>query len=143
MKNYKVLLIVLGVVLLLSLVGYGYFKAIPEVENKGNIPKIEIYPKTFDFGEINFRDVVNHSFTVKNTGNEVLEIKRVTTSCPCASAQITEEKINPEESTELLVSYDSEAMGAHGRGEQERIIYIRSNDPINPQIEVIIYANVK
>ncbi len=131
------------ILIVLGLASYGYFKAIPEIQDERNLPKIEISPRTFDFGEINFGDVVNYNFTVNNTGNEVLEIRRIATSCPCASAQITEEKINPGESAELLVSYDSGAMGAHGRGEQERIIYIRSNDPINPQIEVTIYANAQ
>jgi hypothetical protein len=43
-----------------------------------------------------------------------------------------------------LVTYDTGAMsGAHAKGQQKRIIYIKSNDPINPQIEAMIYAYVR
>ena len=132
------------IIVILGIVSYGYFKATPGAGNQsGNLPKIEVTPAYFDFGEINYGEVVNYSFKVKNLGNEILEIKRVATSCSCASAKIAKEKIGPGEEIELLVSYDSGAMGPHGKGEQERIIYIKSNDPINPHVEVTIYATVK
>jgi hypothetical protein len=34
-------------------------------------------------------------------------------------------------------------MALHGSGREERIIYVRSNDSANPQVEVRIYATVK
>lgn len=135
--------LILGVIIL-GLAIFGYFKAIPGVENQAeNLPKIEITPKVYDFGEINLGDVVNYGFKVKNLGKEVLEIKRVATSCACATAKITKEKIEPGEEVELLVTYDSGAMPLHGSGREERIIYLRSNDPLWPQAEVRIYATVK
>jgi len=43
-----------------------------------------------------------------------------------------------------LVIYDSGAMsGFHALGKQERIIYLQTNDPKHPQIEVKIFAYVK
>ena len=136
--------LILGVIIF-GLAIFGYFKAIPGVKNQTeNLPKIEITPKVFDFGEINYGQIVKYNFKVKNIGTEILEIKRVATSCACASAKIAKEKIEPGEEVELLVTYDSGAMGSsHGKGRQERIIYVKSNDPINPQAEVMIYATVK
>ena len=133
------------ILIIVSLFIFGYFKSIPGVEDQAeNIPKIEINPKDFYFGEIDYGQVVNYSFLVKNVGSEILEIKRVSTSCACTTAEIKKEKINPNETAELQVVYDTGAMsGPHGMGEQERIIYVKSNDPINPQTEVMIYANVK
>ena len=88
--------------------------------------------------------VVEYIFKVKNTGNEALEIKKVATSCACTTAKIDKEKINPGKETNLLVVYNTGAMsGSHAKGEQERIIYVRSNDSVNPQVEVMIYADVK
>lgn len=134
--------LILGLIIL-GIAGFGYFKAIPGIENQAVGPKIEITPKVYDFGEINYGDIVNYGFKVKNLGEAVLEIKRVATSCPCATAKITKERIEPGEEVELQVTYDSGAMPLHGSGREERIIYLRSNDPVNPQVEVMIYALVK
>lgn len=130
----------------MGLLIYGYSRATPGVKNQTTPrPKIEITPKSFDFGNVSFGQVVNYTFKVKNLGNEILEIKKVATSCACATAKTDKEKIEPGQTTELLVTYDTAAMGRgpHGKGKQERIIYVKSNDPVNPQVEVMIYANVK
>ena len=131
--------------IILGLAGYGYFKSIPGAdEGNENLPKIEITPKNFNFGEANYGEILEHNFKIKNLGKEILEIKRVATSCACTSAKAVLEKIQPGQETNLTVTYDTAAMsGSHGRGKQERIIYVKSSDPINPQAEVIIYANVK
>ena len=136
--------LILGVVIL-GLAGYGYFKSVPGVKNQTeNLPQIEISPQSFDFGEINYGQVVEHVFKVKNTGSEILEIKRVATSCACTTAKISKEQISPGQETELMVTYNTGAMsGTHAKGEQERIIYVKSSDPISPQVEAMIYANVK
>src|SRR3990172_10196310 len=118
--------IVLGL-LITGLAFFGYLKAIPKSENQTNLPKIEVSPKTYDFGEINYGEVMNYTFEVKNAGTRPLEIKRVATSCSCTTAKIGKENLAPGETTQLSVRYDSGAMGSsHGKGEQERIIYLRS-----------------
>lgn len=129
----------------LGLAIYGYFQSTPQAKNQeGNFPKIEISPKVFDFGETEYGRVLRHTFKIKNTGSKILEIKKLATSCACTTAEIAKEKINPGEEVELLVTYDTGAMsGPHGKGRQERIIYVKSNDPINPQVEATIYATVK
>ncbi|KKT16741.1 MAG: hypothetical protein UV98_C0023G0001, partial [Parcubacteria group bacterium GW2011_GWB1_43_6] len=110
----------------------------------GNLPQIEITPKSFDFGEVQYGDIAEYSFKIKNTGSEILEIKRLATSCGCTSAKIAKVELNPGEEADLRVTYDSGAMsGPHGKGEQERIIYVKSSDPVNPQVEVMVYANVR
>lgn len=143
MSRLKFFLILIFIII--GIAAYGYFKAIPSIENQtADLPKIEITPKYFNFGEAEYGQILTHSFLVKNTGKAVLEIKRIATSCPCTTAEIEKEKINPGEEAELLVKYDTGAMsGPHGRGEQERIIYVKSNDPINPQVEVTIKAYVR
>lgn len=135
--------IILGVVIL-SIAVYGYLKATPGADSQQNLPKIEITPSSFDFGDVEFGKILDYTFKLKNAGNEILEIKRVATSCGCTKGEINKEKINPGEEAELLVTYDTGAMsGSHAQGKQERIIYVKSNDPVNPQVEVMIKANVK
>ncbi len=123
---------------------YGYFSAVPGVEDNIDKSQIEITPQLFDFGQIEYGQVAEYVFKVKNLGSQVLEINKVATSCGCTTAQVSQEKINPQEEAELKVVYNTGVMtGAHAKGDQERIIYVKSNDPINPQIEVTISAYVK
>ncbi|MBI5023013.1 MAG: DUF1573 domain-containing protein [Candidatus Magasanikbacteria bacterium] len=138
--------LIVALIILGSLSVYGYFKAIPPVIDKNQaIPKIEITPTFFDFGKLDFGKIAEKIFIVKNIGQQVLEIKRVTTSCSCTSAQVSKETINPGEEAELQVRYDTAAMGSgsHGKGQQDRIIYIKSSDPTRPQVEIIISSFVK
>jgi hypothetical protein len=129
----------------LSLAFWGYLKAMPDTDSQtGGLPRIEISPKDFDFGQIKYGEVVKHVFKIQNSGKGVLKIKKLATSCGCTTVEIAKEVLAAGEEVELLVTYDSGAMtGSHARGEQERIIYIRSNDPTSPQIEAKIYANVR
>ena len=138
----KFFLILFG--LILATLIYGYFKAIPPNQDETNSPRIEITPEFYDFGDIKYGDVVKYTFSVKNSGKGVLEIKRVATSCASPTAKISSETIAPKGQAELSVTYDSRAMGiSHGKGRQERIIYVKSSDSNNPQVEVVIYANLK
>jgi hypothetical protein len=135
--------LILGIIVLGMAIA-GYLAAVPGMENReGDFPKIEISPGSFDFGEIDYGDVVSYGFKVKNSGQETLEIRRVATSCACTTARILQNRLEPGEEVELLVSYDSAAMALHGSGREERIIYVRSNDSANPQVEVRIYATVR
>ncbi len=141
----KTLFFVIFALVFTGLVIYGYFKAIPGIEEQGeDKPEISISPDFFDFGEIEYGKIAKYTFKLKNSGNEVLEITKVATSCACTSAEVEKKTINPDEEINLFVEYNTGLMsGSHAKGEQERIIYVKSNDPINPQIEVIIKAYVR
>lgn len=142
MSQRNIFFIVLGF-LILGLAVYGYFKATPENQT-GNAPKIEISASFFDFGEVEHGQVLERSFVVKNTGQDILKIKSVRTSCSCTEGKIEKNIIEPGQETNLLVTYDTGAMsGPHGKGRQERIIFIQSNDPLNSQVEVKITALVQ
>ena len=143
MKSKIFVFIIIGIIGGLAI--YGYFNAVSPFQNqREGRPKIEVIPKSYDFGEIKYGKIVRHSFKIRNLGNEVLEIKKLATSCACTEAKIVKDRIFPGEEAELKVIYDTGAMtGLHAKGTQERIIYIKTNDPISPQTEVMIYAYVK
>ena len=144
-KNPKILFFAIFILGIIGIIAYGYLKAIPPADNNKIMPKIEISPVSYDFGEVQFGKVVNYNFIVKNSGQTPLEIKRVATSCGCTTAKVSQRIIEPGQSAELLVIYDTAAMGdgPHGKGQQERIIYVKSNDPNSPQTNVTISAYVK
>jgi len=139
--NYLIIFFVLLVVLAV----YGYFKAVPINQTPlANRPQIIITPDSYNFGEIKYGQVVEYTFKVKNIGEQPLEISKVGASCSCTTAKVVKQSLPPNEETSLVVRYDSGAMGGfHGKGKQERIIYVRSNDPNHPQVEMMIFANVK
>jgi hypothetical protein len=139
----KLSILIFGIILILGF--YGYSKAIPSVsEHVESRPQIEITPSSFNFGEIEYGIIAEHVFHLKNLGSETLEIKRLSTSCGCTSAEVDKEVISTGEQIELKVIYNTGLMsGAHARGRQERIIYIKTNDPVNPQVEVTISALVR
>ncbi len=142
--KFKIFLLILPLVII-GMAVLGYLKSVPGVENQTNSrPQIEITPKTFDFNEIEYGSIAEHTFKIKNLGKETLEIKKIATSCACTSAEAEKEIIEPDEEVDLKVIYNTGLMsGSHAKGEQERIIYVKSNDPINPQVEVTIHAYVK
>jgi len=143
MNQKNIITVMLLAVLGLAVVGY--LRAVPGIENQTKKhPQIEITPRTFDFKEIEYGRIAEHVFTVRNIGNEVLEIKKVATSCACTTASIEKEIIEPNKEAKLKVTYNTGLMsGSHAKGKQERIIYIKSNDPVSPQVEVTIHADVK
>lgn len=137
--KFKIILGFGAILALLAVVGY--LRAMPS-QNSVDGPRIQVEPTTFDFGRVETGRVVEHRFAVENIGSKVLEITRVSTSCGCTSAEVDKEKLAPGEKAELLVTYDSGLM-KHEKGKIERFVYIRSNDPLNPQTEVTIYAWVE
>lgn len=141
-KSIVTLVIILAI---LGLAIVGYFKAEPGIENlTDSRPQIEITPKTFDFNEIEYGSIAEHTFKIKNLGKETLEIKKLATSCACTSAEVEKGIIESNEEVDLKVTYNTGLMsGSHAKGEQERIIYVKSNDLVNPQVEVTIQAYVK
>ncbi|TAN32523.1 DUF1573 domain-containing protein [Patescibacteria group bacterium] len=140
------MLIAIGAVLLIGLSIFGYLKAVPKpASDNAPRPRAKIENPAFDFGEIVFGVMATHTFKLFNNGNAPLEIKRVATSCSCTTAEVSKKMIEPGQSAEISVRYDTKAMGSgpHGVGLQERIIYIKTNDPANPQVEANISAFVK
>lgn len=143
MQNTGIAIVIVGMAAL-GMLGYGFFKATPGAGDlAGSLPMIEAEHESFDFGDVVYGDIAKHTFILKNVGSQPLEIKRIATSCACTTAKAELKSILPGQQIELMVTYDTGAMsGPHGKGDQERIIYIQSNDPVNPQIEVTIHARV-
>jgi hypothetical protein len=144
MNQQKTIASVFIILVIIGLGIVGYFKAVPSAKNnKGSRPQIQITPEIYDFGEIKYGQIAKHTFKVKNIGQEVLKITKIATSCGCTTAEIKEKSIAPGKEANLNVEYNTGLMsGSHAKGEQERIIYIKTNDPVSPQAEVVIRALV-
>lgn len=117
-------------------------------QNTGNTvsgPSIKVTPSSYDLGRVKYGDVAQKTFTIENSGKEPLEILRVSTSCGCTKASVAEEDkiIAPGKSVSMSVTFDPAVhQDDHDLGNVTRIVYLKSNDTTNPELEVELQANV-
>ena len=106
-------------------------------------PKIFLEENFYDFGIVpQLGGVVKKTFTVKNTGTEVLKIGDITTSCSCTSAVIDTKNILPGQETKVTVVFDP---NFHDEPTDvfKRTVFIPSNDHSKPEVEIIIKVDIK
>ncbi len=101
-------------------------------------PKISVQPMKYDFGNIVQGEKVSHIFTITNTGGAELDIQNVRASCGCTAARPEKNKLDPNESTDLKVEFNS----AYKSGKQIKYVYIESNDPNNKELKIQFDGNV-
>jgi len=65
---------------------------------------------SFDFGKLTQGEIVNHSFTITNTGNKELIIENIETSCGCAIAKLTSKTIAPGKSSKVEVTFNTKGL---------------------------------
>lgn len=124
-------------------------------------PQIILEPKSFDFGRVSRKQGrISKSFTLRNAGSATLVINNIKTTCPCASVAL---KVNKNKSAyfgtagspgdwqaaikakesgvlELLV----DLVGPHVKaGKIIREAVVTSNDPLYPEISVMVEAEVR
>jgi hypothetical protein len=123
----------------------------------GGSPEISVSPPNYDFGSITQREV-STTVQVRNDGDSDLVIEGISTSCGCTSAVLRvggrssptfgmhdnpsgwSETLLPNQAALLDITYD--ATLHPDNGPVLRIVYIKSNDPARPEVEVELTANV-
>jgi uncharacterized cupredoxin-like copper-binding protein len=101
-------------------------------------PKIAVQQAAHDFGDINQGDIVTYSFVISNSGGDVLLIKDVKASCGCTAAKPDKNELNPGESTNILVTFNSKGR----KGPQSKTVNVSTNDSENPTTILTIKCNV-
>lgn len=131
-KNTKIIGLIALPVLLVLVIFVLFFSI--------STPKISVEPTSFNFGFVEKeKGNANHEFEVKNIGNADLEILTTSTSCGCTTAKLGKNILKPGESTNLTVSFNPN-FHKEPEGSFERVVYIKSNDPENKEIEVTIFV---
>jgi len=106
----------------------------------GASPRIVVEPTSQDLGEVP-QEPLELTYTVRNEGDSPLQIEKVDTSCGCTRATVDRETIPPSESAQLRVVLDPTEDNLYGN--LLRVIYIRSNDPDNPEVEVEFRVTIR
>jgi len=91
----------------------------------GKAPKISCAEPSFNFGEREEAETLDHQFVIQNTGNFPLTISKVTSSCGCTAVKAEKSHVQPGESTIISASWKLEAR----LGKQTKTILVFSNAP--------------
>lgn len=170
MYNYlskiKIALIVLGIIgfaavfiaLVLNSSGSNKTEVATYKKEDQKKPIFTVSSTKIDWGEINVKDTKSAEVEVKNSGASPLVITKMTTSCGCTSVKInyksneTKEynmhdplneniSIEPGDTAKLTVIYRPFIMPVAGN--VTRQIFIETNDPKTPSLEIQASAVVK
>lgn len=103
-------------------------------------PRIEVAPPSQDLGEVP-QQILELTYTVRNTGDSPLRIEKISTSCDCTEATVDRDVLPSGETTMLRVKLDPTEDNLYGK--VMRVIYLRSNDPATPEAQVDFRANIR
>ena len=92
---------------------------------------------TFDFGEKNNAESVEHDYVIRNEGTLSLEIRGVHASCGCTAVKPSQDVIPPGGEATIHAKLD-----LRGRsGFQNKTITVQSNDPQTPALLLQLKGN--
>ncbi len=101
-------------------------------------PRISVDNNVFEFGNVVEGIAIVHSFTLKNTGDEPLEIDDVKTPCGCTTTELSKKLLSPGESVVLDVQFDTTGYS----GWTSKKVYVDSNDAADPRLVIRLTGNV-
>ena len=107
-----------------------------KVETKPG-PQITFEEVSFDFGDIQQGDKVQHVFAFENTGTEPLILTNVQTTCGCTVPKWPREPIPPGQRAEIKVHFDSSGK----MGKVNKVVKVISN-AVTPISQVTITTNI-
>jgi hypothetical protein len=133
-KNIIFFIIILIIIVAGSIVISGNF-----LNKSIRPPQISISEEEWDFGKVKPGTQPQHKFIITNKGNEDLIIERVWASCGCVQASIFDNRILPGKSADLQAIFNT----AGYIGILEKIIYIKSNDPEEPEKKIKVKVDIE
>lgn len=100
-------------------------------------PKIVCDQPTYEFGDMENTETVEHTFIIRNEGDLSLEISNVRAACGCTVANISSKLVAPGGQTEVTAR-----LSLQGRsGRQRKAITVSSNDPQTPNLTLFLDGN--
>lgn len=102
-------------------------------------PQVTAEAMSHDFGEIIQGDKVDFTFRFRNTGDELLVIDSVHSSCGCTAALLSSKRIAPGDTGEIKTTFDS----SNFRDAIHKTITMETNDPQSSTVKFQITGQVK
>lgn len=104
-------------------------------------PAIALDPTALDFGPLSAPMVKTRTVEVRNTGRAPLRIEAISSSCGCTTGKMDATVISPGRAAQMRVTFDTVAHGPQ-TGPARHAVYLRINDPRNPEVEIEVRAVV-
>ncbi len=93
----------------------------------------------YNVGKVNSKlKEITHTFTLINKGNSPLHIEKVINTCSCTNHILSKKVLDPGESVEITITVNIEDKF----GQFKDGIFIKSNDPKNPDYSLMIEGYV-
>ncbi len=102
-------------------------------------PLVVVDRLNYDFGEIIQGAKIDTIFRFQNSGDQVLEISRLRSSCGCTAALLSTKKLVPGAIGELRVTFDSGGF----RGAVQKRVTFETNDPKHTVVTFGLQGKVK
>ncbi len=104
----------------------------------GPQPKLFVPVTKLDFGTQRGGKKIERMLTIKNTGKAELKIESVVPSCGCTAVDFPK-SLSPGKSGRIKVAIEI----GNSPGSHTKSVTIKSNDPIQPSLQVDLVFNVK
>lgn len=109
----------------------------PRIETKG--ADIRFDKHIINVGVIEEGKQIEKIFSFRNAGKTNLEILNVRATCGCTPTDVIEKNIKPEGKGQIKITFDT----AGRSGLQNHKIYVQTNDPITPIVQLQIQGMIK
>jgi len=96
--------------------------------NEADLAEMTFENMDFDFGSANEGEIVEYTYKFKNTGSNVLVISKATATCGCTVPEWPKEPIQPGESGEIKVKFDT------NNKENQQTKYVNINANTKPEV---------
>ncbi len=106
-------------------------------------PSITLEATSLDLGSVVNGDIVSRDLTLRNDGEADLVIDSIITSCTCTQATVKPMTIAANQSGILHIEFDSGFHGPDLTGPLIRQVFINSNDPQQPELQIELSVNVE
>ncbi len=101
-------------------------------------PIMKFKETTIDFGEVDAGKSIDIKFEFQNTGDDVLIVKNIRSTCGCTVAKVDKKEYNPGEKGEIPVKFFSRGY----RGKITKTVTVTTNDKDNIYTVLKITGNV-
>ena len=103
------------------------------------VPDLRFRAYSHDLGVLYEGSKLKRTLSFQNVGKEDLVISQVRPSCTCLQAELLKTAAAPGDGGEIMLTFDTAGL----RGVQEYAVYVHSNDPVSPVVQVRVSAAIR